>query len=121
MPTVLLAEDDRGLLEAYFLWLDGIDAVSVRTATDGREAKEQVDGDVDLTVLDRRMPGATGDEVARFVRSTNADCTVVIVSAFEPDGSIAADDYDRYLTKPVRRERLVTVVRRELGDRTAVD
>lgn len=110
MTTVLLADDDEELRQVYAIWLDGLDGVAVRTADDGAAALEAFDEAVDLAVLDRRMPGATGDEVAREIRESDTDCTIVIASAFEPDGNLPAEDYDRYLSKPISQDDLTAQV-----------
>jgi len=116
MATILLADDDADLREMFALWLEGLDDVSIRSAGDGAEAVELLDESVDLAVLDRRMPRTSGDEVARTIRSTYPDCDVIIVSAFEPDENLADDEYDRYLTKPLQREPLVSAVESRVAD-----
>lgn len=115
MPTVLLVDDNEELLETYAIWLDRLESVSVRTATDGGEALDRLDRTVDVAVLDRQMPRTAGREVCRAIRSTCPDCAIIVVSAFEPDGAIADGDYDRYLTKPVGGDALIGAIERESG------
>lgn len=110
MATVLLADDDEKLLQMYSLWLEEAGSPTLRTATTGREALEQIDESVDVAVLDRGMPELTGDKVAATIRSTHPDCTILVVSAFEPDDGIEDWAYDRYVTKPIEREELATMV-----------
>lgn len=121
MTTVLVAEDDEELLEMYDLWFDRLPDLSVRTATDGREALDLLDDAVDVAVLDRGMPETSGGEVARTIESTYPGCSVIVVSAYRPDDHIEEDDYDHYLTKPIRRDELLDAVEREASVRVAVD
>lgn len=116
MDTVLVADDDDELRQVYELWLEDIGEWDVRTAADGDEALARLDDAVDVAVLDRRMPGATGDEVAADIQSTMRGCDVIMVSAYQPDGNIDQAVYDRYLTKPVRKEELMEAIASELGN-----
>lgn len=115
MPTALLADDDTELREMYEIWLEGWDDLTVRTATDGDEALEKLDEAVDIAVLDRGMPGTSGDEVARRVDSSYPECRVLIVSAFQPDDKVDEHTYDQYLTKPVGKDDLVATIESQLN------
>jgi DNA-binding NtrC family response regulator len=111
--TVLLVEDEPALLATYELWLD--DEYDVRTAGDGDEALAALDETVDVVVLDRRMPGVSGDEALAEMRLRGYSGMVAIVTAVEPDVDIVDMPFDTYLTKPVRREELLDLVDR-LGE-----
>lgn len=115
-PTVLVVEDDRPLLTVYERWLE--DSYDVRTAASGSEALEALDDVVDVVLLDRRMPGMSGDEVLDRIRQRVPHCKVAIVSAVEPDFDVITMGFDAYLTKPVKREELSDLVERLLA-RTA--
>jgi DNA-binding response OmpR family regulator len=111
-PTVLVVEDEQALVELYVRWLDDYE---VRTAGGGEEALEEFDEDVDVVLLDRLMPGMSGDEVLREVRSRSGDCKVAMVTAVEPDFDVVTMGFDDYLTKPIERETL----RENIGRLTA--
>lgn len=112
MATVLVADDDQDLLEMYLLWLGERADWSIRSATTGEEAVSLIDDGVDAAVLDRRMPGRSGDDVAQEIRDSHPACAVVLVSAFQPDDG-ATPDCDRYITKPIRRGDLIEAVEAE--------
>ena len=67
--------------------------------------------DVDVVLLDRLMPGMSGDEVLETIRERRLDCRVAMVTAVEPDFDIIPMGFDAYLTKPLRREELRRTVR----------
>jgi two-component system response regulator AdeR len=108
LPLVLVVEDEPDLADLYAAWLQG--EYRVRTAYGGTEALDQLDDDVDVVLLDRRMPGLSGDEVLEAVRGRNIDCRVAMVTAVEPDFDIVAMGFDDYLVKPVSRDALLDTV-----------
>jgi DNA-binding response OmpR family regulator len=109
-PTVLVVEDEPPLIEIYARWLEG--QYDVRTAQNGSEALEQLDDDVEVVLLDRLMPGMSGDEVLAEIREQSPDCRVAMVTAVEPDFDIITMGFDDYLTKPVEKETLLETVGR---------
>ncbi len=107
-PVVLIVEDEPDLADLYAAWLSG--DYDVRTAYGGREALDQLDDDLDVVLLDRRMPGLSGDEVLVALRDRGINCKVAMVTAVEPDFDIIAMGFDDYLVKPVTREGLKETV-----------
>ncbi|MFB6122820.1 MAG: HalX domain-containing protein [Haloferacaceae archaeon] len=98
-PTVLVVEDEQPLADLYSFWL--AETATVRTAYDGEEALGRVDEDVDVVLLDRRMPGLSGDEVLERFADRELDPRVVMVTAVDPDFDIVDMDIDDYLVKPI--------------------
>lgn len=107
-PTVLVVEDETSLRELYTTWLE--DDYDVRTATSGAEAIEELDDDVAVVLLDRRIPGIDGDEVLEAIRGGGSDHRVAIVTAVEPDLDIVEMAFDEYVVKPTSREEVRAVV-----------
>ena len=107
-PTVLVLEDERDLAGVYERWL--ADDYDVRVAHDGESALEELDSAVEVVVLDRVVPGISGDEVLERIRERRYGCRVAIVSAVEPDFDVIEMGFDHYLTKPVTRDELVEAV-----------
>ena len=108
LPLVLVVEDEADLADLYAAWLQG--SYRVRTAYGGHEALENLDEEVDIILLDRRMPGLSGDEVLDAVRERGIDCQVAMVTAVEPDFDILSMGFDDYLVKPVARDDLLETV-----------
>ena len=107
-PSVLVVEDEADLADLYAAWLGG--EYDVQTAYGGHEAIEQLSEDIDVVLLDRRMPGLSGDEVLTAVRDRGIDARVAMVTAVEPDFDIVEMGFDDYLVKPVTRENLMDTV-----------
>jgi len=106
-PLVLVVEDEPDLADLYAAWLG--DEYRVRTAYGGHEALNQLDEaeeEADAILLDRRMPGLSGDEVLTAVRDRSIDCRVAMVTAVEPDFDILEMGFDDYLVKPVTSDTL---------------
>ncbi|MFT4947435.1 MAG: two-component system response regulator AdeR [Natronomonas sp.] len=117
-PVVLIVEDEPDVAETYRLWLE--DSYTVETAKDGDEGIEKLGGSVDVVLLDRMMPGLSGDEVLKYIREEGIDCRVAMVTAVEPDFDILEMGFDAYLSKPVRSHELETTVR-DLLERATYD
>ena len=81
---------------------------TIGQAASGAEAVEICSGqEVELVLMDIRMPGIDGLEAATLIMSNDPPPAVIFVTAYEEH---ALDAFDRnavdYLLKPVRRERL---------------
>ncbi|WP_247728314.1 response regulator transcription factor [Halovivax limisalsi] len=107
-PHVLIVEDEPDLANLYAAWL--ADECTVEKTYDGSEALELIDDAVDVVLLDRRMPGLSGDDVLDTIRDRELDCRVAMVTAVEPDFDIIEMGFDDYLVKPVSKNDLTTVV-----------
>lgn len=120
--TLLAVDDERGLIDIYRAWFG--DRFTLKTAYGGEEALSEFDESVDLVLLDRRMPGMSGDEVLEQLRKQGHDCSVVMVTAVEPDEGIVGLPFDEYVVKPIDKEELLEAIERALArasDDTAND
>jgi len=107
--NILVVDDNEGCRDLYALWLDDNE---VRTAGNGMEAHEEVGDEVDLVLLDRNMPGPTGEEVAESLRERGYDGHIVMVSSEAADFDVFSYPIDDYVQKPVDRSTLQSVVER---------
>ena len=112
VPRVLVVEDEADIaaLIAYQLTREGF---RVETAATGPGALDAVEREIpDLIVLDRMLPGLTGDEVLETLRSeaTTSSIPVLVLTARREQEDriegleLGADDY---LTKPFSPRELV--------------
>ncbi len=110
--TILIVDDESAVTDVYAAHLK--DEYDVRTAYDGSEAVEKLDEEIDAVLLDRRMPGMSGDEVLEHIREEGYDCRVAMVTAVDPDFDILDMGFDDYVVKPVSRDDLYETVDRLL-------
>jgi len=110
--TVLVVDDERDVADAYAAQLEG--EYDVTTAYSGREALDSLDASVDVVLLDRRMPGVSGDEVLEHIRERGINCRVAMVTAVDPDFDIIDMPFDDYVIKPVSRDDLFSTIERLL-------
>jgi len=107
-PVVLVVDDEERIPEAFALWLG--DEYDVRTATDGEAALASLDRDVDVVLLDRQMPGLSGDAILERIREEGYGCRVAMVTGVNADFDIVDLPFDDYVTKPVGKDGLREVV-----------
>ena len=106
--VILVVEDETELADLYSGWLS--ERYPVRVANDGPEALEEFDGDVEVMLLDRELPGMNGKAVLSMLRDRGADCQVAMVTAVEPEVDVVEMGFDAYVTKPVREDELFELV-----------
>ncbi|GAB3037687.1 response regulator transcription factor [Natronobiforma cellulositropha] len=107
-PHVLIVEDEPDLANLYAAWLQ--DSCTVEIAYDGTQALEAIDEEIDIVLLDRRMPRLSGDTVLDTIRERKLDCRIAMVTAVEPDFDIIGMGFDDYLVKPVSKDELLSVI-----------
>ncbi len=110
--TVLVVDDEPDVADAYAAQLEGEFIVS--TAYSGQEALDKIDDAVDVVLLDRRMPGISGDEVLEKIRERDLRIRVAMVTAVDPDFDIIEMPFDDYVIKPVSRADLFETINRLL-------
>ncbi|MDZ7689049.1 MAG: response regulator [Halobacteriales archaeon] len=116
MPRVMIVEDEEDVADMFRMWLE--DDYDVTVALSGAEALDTLDDeDVDVVLLDRLMPGLSGDEVLERIVEEGFGCRVAMVTAVEPDFDIVEMGFDEYVTKPSSPEELRGTVKELLERR----
>jgi len=110
--TILVVDDEPDVADAYAAQLQ--DEFIVSTAYGGQEALDKIDDAVDVVLLDRRMPGISGDEVLAKIRDRELRIRVAMVTAVDPDFDIIEMPFDDYVIKPVSRDDLFETINRLL-------
>ena len=106
--TVLVVDDEPGIRELMTAWL--AEEYEVRTAADGETALELVDDSVDIALLDRRMPGISGDDLLDELRERGYTFPVAMITAVAPDIDIVDMPFDDYVVKPIAKDELYRIV-----------
>ncbi|SDS69595.1 response regulator transcription factor [Microlunatus soli] len=111
---VLVVEDEPYMAEAV---RDGLrlEAIAADIAGDGDTALEMLSiNDYDIAVLDRDIPGPSGDEIARSIVASGSGMPILMLTAADrlndkaSGFELGADDY---LTKPFALQELVLRLR----------
>jgi CheY-like chemotaxis protein len=121
---ILVVDDNAQNLELLEVYMEDLQPeVSTISATNGIEALEMVNQHrPDLILLDIMMPKMSGFEVCRHLKGNpeTRDILVIMITALNETGDVERATEcgtDDYLTKPVERSALVSLVRTMLQAR----
>jgi len=108
-PHLLLVDDDRRIRDLLSRFLSS-EGYRVTTAMSAKDARAKLLGlHFDMLILDVMMPGETGFELARFIRTSSSVPIIMLTAHHEPESrieglQIGADDY---VAKPFEPRELV--------------
>jgi DNA-binding response OmpR family regulator len=112
LPNALVVDDEKEVADAYVLRLRG--TCNVEAVYDGEQALETLDSrDVDVVLLDRHMPGLSGDEVLSRLADRDYYGKVIMVTAIDPGFDVLDMPFDDYLCKPLERADVTTAVEQQ--------
>jgi DNA-binding response OmpR family regulator len=99
--TILFAEDNQPLRTrlARVLEKNGYEIIVAEDGLEALEKAKQHEGDIHLLVSNIEMPGITGIELAKRLRSDRPHMGVLLISGM-PDGMMVLDDGWHFLPKP---------------------
>jgi two-component system alkaline phosphatase synthesis response regulator PhoP len=112
---ILIADDEVDILEILQFNLE-LEGYIVKTAKDGIDAIEKAKSfNPQLIILDNMMPGKTGMDVCRHLRSLSEfkNTLIIFLTALSDEASeVKGLEYgaDDYLTKPIRPKVLMSKV-----------
>lgn len=123
--TVLIVEDNPDIRRLLSMMLNGVDA-NVTLLSDGHAMAEQIEhhGPPAVVILDRMLPGLSGDMLLKKIRSdeTWKNVPIIVISALRRKfdvNEILESGADMYIPKPLDRKVLIDAVEKYL-DREAV-
>lgn len=122
-PILIIDDNPINLkLEKVLLAMEGYE---IRTATDAEEALKLLETfRPRLILMDLQLPGMTGLELTRKLKSDPANKNIIIlaVTAYAMKGDkekALAAGCDGYITKPIDTKTMPTVIANYIGTRAA--
>ncbi len=111
-PRVLVVDDEEEIRDSLELLLTS-EGVLADTVANGEEGIERIESNLyDLVLLDLMLPGRSGLEIQKEVRTIDPTLPVVIITAMaDIETAVAAirsGAYD-YITKPWNNEKLMAI------------
>jgi two-component system, OmpR family, phosphate regulon response regulator OmpR len=107
-PHLLVVDDDRRIRDLLSRFLHG-EGYRVTTADTAADARAKLDGlKFDLLILDVMMPGETGFDFAKSIRTTSAVPILMLTARAEKESRIAGLELgaDDYVAKPFEPREL---------------
>jgi len=124
MDEILIVDDDlsvREVLEARLIK----EGYAVDTAEDFDHAKEALaERNFDAIILDVVLPGVGGIGILEYIKNADIETPVIMITG-DPNVETAARSvqhgaYD-YISKPIRKERMLGVVQRAVEKKGLID
>jgi len=120
---ILIAEDE----ETNFLFIEAILEETKATliwAKNGLEAVERFDSDIDLVLMDIKMPVMDGITATQKIRQKSARVPIIAQTAYamsEDKNKCLNAGCSDYLTKPINHKLLLTTIDKFLSKSGAVN
>jgi two-component system response regulator HydG len=123
-PTLLVVDDDPAVRQSLERTLTR-EGYTVVQAPDGQSGLDRLRaGGIDLVLSDLKMPGLSGLDLLREVKSVAGDVDVIMLTAFgtvEEAVQAMKDGAVDFLTKPFQRAQLIRVIRKALERRALIE
>ncbi|MCB1054919.1 MAG: sigma-54-dependent Fis family transcriptional regulator, partial [Acidobacteria bacterium] len=118
--NILIIDDEEVLQDVLtsLIRREGHTTYSARSGEEGLELLRREE--VDLVLLDLMLPGMSGIEVLRQIRSRDLDVVVVVITAYSSiEGAIEAmrQGAFHYIPKPFKNEEVLLTIRKGLEQR----
>ena len=124
MPgTIVIVDDEPDMLMLLKIILTEKTDYQVLTTSDPNQALEWCrENHADLLISDLRMPKIGGIELLKMVKELDPNLALIIITAFGTvESAVEAMRYNAfdYITKPFRKEQILTTVEKALRWRNA--
>lgn len=98
---VMIIEDDKMVCDLYEKILEK--EYNVSKANNGEEALKKVSSEIDLILLDRRLPDKEGLEIMKEIKNNPKyeEIPIMMLTGLEPDFNIDEMPLEDYLEKPI--------------------
>ncbi|MFH1052303.1 MAG: SLC13 family permease [bacterium] len=114
MSKVLIVDDEKEFRESLSnrLKVRGYENI---TLPDGEDALKvtRIDKDIDVVILDRKMPGLSGEQVLKEIKSYSPEIQVIMLTGHgSTESAMAVGKLDafRYIQKPCELDKLIEII-----------
>lgn len=116
---VLMADDETDLLESGRKILEslGYTVVMKKSSIDALEAFNEKPGIFNLVITDQTMPGMTGVQLTKELKSIREDIPVILCTGFSEvinEENYKAQGIDAFMMKPFDKKKIAGVIRQVL-------
>ena len=116
---ILIAEDDEvsEMLIENYIKMFGKEILKARTGIEAVEACRN-NPDIDLILMDIRMPDMGGYEATQLIRQFNPKVVIIAQTAFGLTGDrekALESGCNDYITKPIKKSELVAIIQKYFG------
>ena len=117
--TILIIEDEKEIMTLTRQTLNklGYRVLEAETARKGIEISKTFDGQIDLTLLDIKLPDMPGNEVYPLIMKNRPNLKVIVFSGYNINGPVRRildDGAQGFIKKPFSISRLAQEVRKTL-------
>lgn len=114
--NILIADDDLVAIELLTIYLESVKK-EIISAISGIEVVEIIRNrnDIDLIMMDIKMPGLDGYEATRQIREFNKDVVIVAQTAFALEGDkekAIESGCNDYISKPIHKDSLIELIQK---------
>ncbi|MBX3058472.1 MAG: response regulator [Anaerolineae bacterium] len=118
--TVLLIENDRNVSAALndILSDSGLRVLVAYDGLEGEELYRTHQGDIEMVILDWRLPRQDGRDTLRKIRQLNPNINVIVASGYAPEEVLSQLDDQRpitFLSKPFNIDKFLDQVHQLLA------
>ena len=111
--TILVAEDD----ELNYIYLEELLEdlhLKIIRVENGQQAVDycKTNPDIDLVLMDIKMPIMTGDEAAKLIKKLRPDLKIIAQTAyaFEQERKNIEQLFDAYVVKPINKDKMIALI-----------
>lgn len=111
---ILIVDDDKTILEAIKILLEE-EGFEVSVLNDGINLMKKIHSNIpNLILLDYRLPGKDGWEIAKLIKKRQPEIPIIMISADNNIKKIAEGKIEAFLAKPFDINILLALINRYL-------
>lgn len=118
MARIIVVDDEKNIRTLFQVELEEMGHEAKAVASGAEALREFEAGEIDLFIVDIRMPDMTGLELMEKIREKDSEVPIIVctaLKALEDDYTIWESQVAAFLAKPVDLDDLKAAVNKALG------